>query len=419
MRAREFLMKDAYSFHLDEECLAQTYNVMYQAYAQIFTRLGLHFRAVAADNGAIGGKASHEFHVLAESGEDALAVSNGSEYAANVEMAEALAPADAAPPATLDRALVTTPGQRTIEDVCAFLGVARDRCLKTLLVKGSEGLVALCMRGDHELNEIKAAKLPELPGEVVFADEAEIRAVMGCSPGFLGPVELDAAIPLLVDRSAAVMADFICGANADDAHLKGVNWSRDAVPSRVVDLRKVQAGDPSPDGAGTLEIVRGIEVGHVFQLGQTYAEKMGATVLDEQGKARVMHMGCYGVGVSRIVAAAIEQNHDDRGIRWPAPMAPFQVVLCSIGGNQSEAVRNAAAELYAELQAAGIEVAYDDRGLRPGVMFADLELIGIPHRLVISERGLAQNQIEYRFRAADANELWPLSDALAELQRRM
>ncbi len=418
MRAREFLMKDAYSFHLDEACLAQTYNTMYQAYARIFTRLGLHFRAVQADTGAIGGKASHEFHVLADSGEDALAVSDSSQYAANVEMAEALAPVGPAPQPTAERTTVATPGQRTIEEVCAFLGVAKEGCLKTLLVKGREGLVALCMRGDHELNEVKAAKLAELPSELVFADEAEISRTLGCSPGYLGPVGL-ADIPLLVDRSAAVMADFVCGANADGAHLQGVNWGRDAVPTRVVDLRKVQAGDPSPDGNGTLEIVRGIEVGHVFQLGQTYAEKMGASVLDEQGKARVMYMGCYGIGVSRIVAAAIEQNHDERGIRWPAPMAPFQVVLCSIGGNQSEAVRDAAAALYAQLQAAGMEVAFDDRGLRPGVMFADLELIGIPHRLVISERGLAQGQIEYRFRAADGNEMWPLSDTLNELQRRL
>ncbi len=418
MRAREFLMKDAYSFHLDEICLAQTYNTMYEAYARIFTRLGLHFRAVEADTGAIGGKASHEFHVLADSGEDALAISDSSQYAANVEMAEALAPAAPTPQPSAELTTVATPGQRTIEEVCAFLGVAKESCLKTLLVKGRGGLVALCMRGDHELNEVKAAKLAELPGELVLADEAEIRARLGCGLGYLGPVGLG-DIPLLVDRSAMVMADFVCGANADNAHLQGVNWGRDAVPTRIVDLRKVQAGDPSPDGKGALQIVRGIEVGHVFQLGQTYAEKMGATVLDEQGKARVMHMGCYGIGVSRIVAAAIEQNHDDRGMRWPAPMAPFQVVLCSIGGNQSEAVRDAAASLYAQLQAAGMEVVFDDRGLRPGVMFADLELIGIPHRLVISERGLAQGQIEYRLRAADANEMWSLTDVITELQRRL
>jgi prolyl-tRNA synthetase len=419
MRAREFLMKDAYSFHLDEACLGRTYQRMYDAYAQIFSRLGLHFRAVEADTGAIGGKASHEFHVLADSGEDALAVSDTSEFAANVELAEALAPAQAAPAATESMQKLATPGQRTIDEISTFLAVPAERCLKTLLVQGKKGLVALCLRGDHELNEIKAVKLDELPAEVVFASEADVRAALGCSPGYLGPVGLPAEIPLLVDRSAAVLADFVCGANADEAHLRGVNWNRDALPTRIVDLRKVCAGDPSPDGHGKLEIVRGIEVGHVFQLGQTYAEKMGASVLDEQGKARVMYMGCYGVGVSRIVAAAIEQNHDERGIRWPAPMAPFQVVLCSIGGNQSEQVKAAADSLYSELQQAGIEVAFDDRGLRPGVMFADLELIGIPHRFVISERGLAAGQIEYRHRASSENELWPLAEALTHLRQRI
>ncbi|MCB1636000.1 MAG: proline--tRNA ligase, partial [Xanthomonadales bacterium] len=418
MRAREFLMKDAYSFHLDQDCLGRTYQQMYDAYAAIFTRLGLRFRAVAADSGAIGGKSSHEFHVLADSGEDALAVSDTSDYAANVELAEALAPvAGADGSAVLEK--VATPGQRTIDELCSFLSITPAQCVKTLLLKSSTGLLAVCLRGDHELNEIKLAKLTTFEGEPAFASEAEVREHFACSPGYLGPVGLPARIPLLVDRSAAVLTDFVCGANEDGQHLRGANWHRDVGERQIVDLRKVVAGDPSPDGQGQLQIVRGIEVGHVFQLGQTYAESMSATVLDEQGKARVMYMGCYGVGVSRIVAAAIEQNHDERGIRWPAPMAPFQVVLCCIGANQSPAVAEAAEQLYRAMQSAGIEVALDDRGLRPGVMFADLELIGIPHRLVISERGLAQQQIEYRARSSSENELWPLADALTQLQQRL
>ncbi|MCB1589450.1 MAG: proline--tRNA ligase, partial [Xanthomonadales bacterium] len=364
-------MKDAYSFHLDQDCLGRTYQLMYDAYAAIFTRLGLRFRAVAADTGAIGGKASHEFHVLAESGEDALAVSDTSDYAANVELAEALAPAAGTDGSdTLEK--VATPGQRTIDELCSFLGITPAQCVKTLLLKSSTGLLAVCLRGDHELNEIKLAKLAEFEAEPAFASEAEVREHFACSPGYLGPVGLPAGIPLLVDRSAAVLSDFVCGANEDGQHLRGANWHRDVGERQIVDLRKVVAGDPSPDGQGQLQIVRGIEVGHVFQLGQTYAESMSATVLDEQGKARVMYMGCYGVGVSRIVAAAIEQNHDERGIRWPAPMAPFQVVLCCIGANQSPAVAEAAEQLYRAMQSAGIEVALDDRGLRPGVMFADL-----------------------------------------------
>ncbi|MCE5234276.1 MAG: proline--tRNA ligase [Mizugakiibacter sp.] len=398
MRAREFLMKDAYSFHLTPECLDRTYRVMYDAYARIFTRLGLQFRAVQADTGAIGGSASHEFHVLADSGEDAIAFASGSDYAANVELAEAVAPATPrpAPAAPLER--VATPTQRTIEEVSAFLGVAPAQCVKTLLVRGRDGLVALCVRGDHELNEIKAAKLPELPGESELASEAEILAATGTRPGFIGPVGLPATIPVIVDRSAAALADFVCGGNADGTHCRGANWERDARLTRVADLRKVVAGDPAPDGRGTLSIARGIEVGHVFQLGQKYAEAMGASVLDEQGKARTMYMGCYGIGVSRIVAAAIEQNHDDAGIVWPEAMAPWRVAVCVINPKHDAKVAEAAETLYRELCARGVDAVLDDRGLRPGAMFADIELIGIPHRVVVSERGLAAGAWEYRRR---------------------
>ena len=418
MRAREFLMKDAYSFHLSHECLGKTYQVMYDAYARIFTRLGLRFRAVDADTGAIGGSASHEFHVLADSGEDAIAVSNQSEYAANVEMAEALAVGSAGA-ASAALTLVDTPTQRSIEEISQFLDKPESECLKTLLVQGSEGLVALCLRGDHELNEIKAGKLAELGGATALASEEAIRQQLGCNPGFIGPVGLPADIPVLVDRSAALLSDFVCGANREGAHYVGANWQRDASPTRVVDIRKVVAGDPSPDGQGELELVRGIEVGHVFQLGQKYAEAMGANVLDEQGKARTMYMGCYGIGVSRIVAAAIEQNHDERGICWPGPMAPFQLVLCPIYKKADSPVVDYVNTLYRELRNRGVEVALDDRGLRPGVMFADLELIGVPHRLVIAERGLENDQIEYRQRQATENELWPQAEVLTRILERL
>ncbi|MEO7326040.1 MAG: proline--tRNA ligase [Dokdonella sp.] len=398
MRAREFLMKDAYSFHLSQDCLAREYQKMYDAYGRIFTRLGLNFRAVQADTGAIGGNASHEFQVLADSGEDAIAFSNGSDYAANVEMAEAMAPtaARAAASAALER--VATPTQKTIDEVSAFLKVKPEHCVKTIIVRGREGLVALCVRGDHEINEVKAAKLDELPGESVLADEADIVRTIGTKPGFIGPAGLPDSIPVIVDRSAAVLADFICGGNQDGTHYRGANWERDARVSRIVDIRKVVAGDVSPDGAGTLAIARGIEVGHVFQLGQKYAEAMGATVLDDTGKAQVMQMGCYGIGVSRIVAAAIEQNHDAAGIVWPEPMAPWRVAICPINAAQNAQVREEAERLYDELCARGVEVVLDDRGLRPGPMFADIELIGIPHRVVVSERGLAAGTFEYRRR---------------------
>ena len=404
MRAREFLMKDAYSFHIDEAGLADEYQNMLDTYSRIFTRLGLRFRAVQADSGAIGGNASQEFQVLADSGEDAIAFSSGSDYAANIEKAEALAPAGSRAVPAQDLQRVDTPRAKTIDEVCALLGIAPAQCIKTIMVRGREGLVALCVRGDHEVNEVKAAALEQLPGESVLADESEILRVTGARPGSIGPVGLPESVPIIVDRSAALLSDFVCGGNQDDTHFRGANWLRDARISAIADLRKVVDGDPSPDGCGTLSIARGIEVGHVFQLGQKYAQSMGASVLDDQGKGAVLHMGCYGIGVSRIVAAAIEQNHDDAGIIWPEPMAPWQVVLCPIGSQQSDGVRAETEVLYGDLQALGVDVAMDDRGLRPGAMFADMELIGIPQRVVISERGLAAGSYEYRRRDSAENE---------------
>ncbi|MDF4005337.1 proline--tRNA ligase [Luteibacter sp. PPL552] len=398
MRAREFLMKDAYSFHLTPESLADTYKVMYDAYSRIFTRLGLAFRAVDADTGAIGGSASHEFQVIADSGEDAIAYSDASAYAANIEKAEALAPTDARPAPSAALAKVDTPTQRSIDEVTAFLGVPAARTVKTILVRGREGLVALCVRGDHEVNEVKASHLPDLPDESELASEAEILAATGTQPGFIGPVGLPESIPVIVDRSAAVLADFVCGGNQDGTHYTGANWERDARVTRVADIRKVVEGDPSPDGQGHLRFARGIEVGHVFQLGQKYAEAMGAGVLDEQGKMRTMYMGCYGIGVSRIVAAAIEQRHDDAGMIWTDAMAPWRVAVCVINPKNDPAVTEAAESLYQELGARGIDSVLDDRGLRPGPMFADMELIGIPHRVVVSGRGLDAGTFEYRAR---------------------
>ncbi len=400
MRAREFLMKDAYSFHLTQESLAETYAAMYQAYVRIFTRLGLTFRAVQADTGAIGGNASHEFQVLADSGEDAIAFSDGSDYAANLEKAEALAPAFARPAPVAPLQQVDTPTQKTIADVSGFLKVSPQQCVKTLLVRGRDGLVALCLRGDHEINEVKAGKLAELPDQSVLASEEEILAATGTRPGFIGPVGLPASIPVIVDRDAAVLADFVCGGSADGSHYTGANWDRDARITRIADLRNVVEGDLSPDGNGVLHIARGIEVGHVFQLGQKYAEVFKATVIDEAGKAQLMTMGCYGIGVSRIVAAAIEQRHDDAGILWPEAMAPWRIVVCVINPKNLPEVSAAAEALYQSLCQQGIETALDDRGLRPGGMFADMELIGIPHRVVVSERGLAAGTLEYRAREA-------------------
>jgi prolyl-tRNA synthetase len=416
MRSREFLMKDAYSFHLGQESLAATYQAMYDAYARIFTRLGLRFRAVQADTGAIGGNASHEFQVIADSGEDLITFSDGSDYAANVEKAEALAPTIERPAPSAALARVDTPKQKTIEEVAAFLQVSPEQCVKTLIVRGRDGLVALCLRGDHSFNEVKAGKLPELPDEAVLAGEEEIVAAIGAKPGSIGPVGLPEQIPVIVDRSAAVLADFVCGGNTDGTHYTGANWARDARITRVADIRQVVAGDPSPDGRGTLQIARGIEVGHVFQLGAKYAEALDATVLDDQGKAQVMLMGCYGIGISRIVAAAIEQRHDEAGIRWPEAMAPWRVAVCVINPKGLPEVTDAAEALYAQLTRRGIEVVLDDRGLRPGAMFADMELIGIPHRVVVSERGVAAGTLEYRARdaaesrAVTADELFALLD---------
>lgn len=404
MRAREFLMKDAYSFHLTPECMARTYEVMYAAYARIFERLGLKFRAVQADTGAIGGNASHEFHVLADSGEDAIAFSDASNYAANVEMAEALAPS--APRAAASEALtdVATPTQKTCEAVAALLGVPLQRMVKSVAVIGERGFVLVLVRGDHTVNEIKLAKLPGL-ADYRLANESEIVAHLGCEPGFLGPVAPQQPVFVIADRTVAAMADFVVGANRSGFHLRGVNWGRDLPePALIADVRNVMAGDPSPDGRGTLAIARGIEVGHVFQLGQNYAESMQATVLDETGKACVMYMGCYGIGVSRIVAASIEQNFDEAGIRWPEPMAPWRVAVCVINPRNDAAVDAAATALYEELSAAGIETVLDDRGLRAGAMFADIELIGIPHRVVVSERGVTAGTFEYRSRAGGENE---------------
>ena len=408
MRAREFLMKDAYSFHLDDRDLDRQYRVMYDAYGRIFTRLGLGFRAVFADTGAIGGSASHEFHVLADSGEDAIAFSDGSDYAANVELAEALAPGDR-PAATEPMRTVDTPSQKTCEDVAALMGIALSRTVKSIAVMGQDEagapqFVLALVRGDHAVNEIKLSKVAGL-ADFRLATETEIADHLGSQPGFLGPVNPKRPIRVVADRSVAAMADFVVGANVPGQHLAGVNWDRDLPePDAVADIRNVVAGDASPDGRGTLGIARGIEVGHVFQLGRKYAEAMKCTVLDETGKAAVPAMGCYGIGVSRIVAAAIEQNHDDAGIRWPMAMAPWQAVVCVINPKNDPAVTAAAEALYRDLNAAGVETALDDRGLRPGAMFADIELIGVPHRVVVSGRGLEAGTFEYRRRDASESE---------------
>jgi prolyl-tRNA synthetase len=419
MRAREFLMKDAYSFHADAASLQQTYEVMHAAYSRIFRRCGLEFRAVHADTGSIGGSASHEFHVLADSGEDAIAFSDASGYAANVELAEALAPAGARPAPEAALAVIDTPGQHTIEEVSAFLGVPARRTAKTLIVEGAEPgrAVALVLRGDHELNAVKAAKLPGVADPLRLAGEQAVRDATGCAPGSVGPVGL--SIPVIVDRAAAALADFVCGANRDGRHLTGVNWGRDLPEPEVADLRNVVAGDPSPDGNGTLVIARGIEVGHIFQLGTKYSEAMKAAVLDEQGRSLTMIMGCYGIGVSRVVGAAIEQHHDDRGIAWPLALAPFQVALIPMQYHRSHRVREATEQLYAELVAAGVEVLLDDRDARPGVMFADAELIGIPHRVVVGERGLDAGEVEYRGRKDADNTMLPREDIVTFLRERI
>jgi prolyl-tRNA synthetase len=417
MRAREFLMKDAYSFHIDQASLQQTYDLMFDTYSRIFDRFGLKYRPVAADTGSIGGAASHEFHVLAESGEDAIAFSDGSDFASNVELAEAICN-DQRPAPGADMQNVPTPGKHTIEEITGFLKVPANKVLKTLIAESEDGgLVALVVRGDHELNAIKAEKLSEVFSPFRMAENAEIRKQLGCDIGSIGPVGLD--IPVFVDRAAAAVSDFVCGANQNGHHLTGVNWGRDLAEPTVVDIRNVVDGDPSPDGKGTLSIVRGIEVGHIFQLGDKYSSALQASVLDDNGKSVVTTMGCYGIGVSRVVAAAIEQNNDDAGIIWPRAIAPFELVICPINYGKSEEVTQAADNFYKECLEAGIDVLLDDRGLRPGAMFSDMELIGIPHRVVFSDRGLKQSQCEYRARTDDASRDIPHAGLLAFIQQQL
>ncbi len=437
MRAREFLMKDAYSFHADEISLQETYERMYQAYSRIFERCGLDFRAVRADTGSIGGNASHEFHVLADSGEDAIAFSTSGDFAANVELAEALAPAAGrtAPSEALRE--TETPGQESIEQVSNFLGIPPEKIVRTIIFSGPNGPVALLVRGDHRLNEVKASKLASVGAPLIWATEAEIAdAISGARmayaeadirlfesqteklvreegrreakrdayerlAGSLGPVGLK--IPIIADRAVVAMSDFVCGANKEGKHLMGVNWDRDLPLPEVADIRNVVEGDPSPDGKGTLTIARGIEVGHIFQLGRKYSSAMNAGVLDEQGRTVIMTMGCYGIGVSRVVAAAIEQHHDERGICWPAPIAPFHVALLPMKMDRSHRVREATERLYGDMHAAGIEVLLDNRDVRPGFMFADMELVGIPHRVVVGEKGLDEGKVEYRGRRDSEN----------------
>lgn len=419
MRAREFLMKDAYSFHLDQDSLQQTYDDMFTAYSRIFDRIGLNFRPVQADTGSIGGNASHEFHVLASSGEDAIAFSDSSDYAANVELAEAVAPQGSRPVPSATMASVNTPKQHTIEEVSAFLNVPVEQCLKTLIVEGSEkgSVVALVLRGDHDLNEIKAEKHPAVAAPLTFATPEQVTSACGANIGSIGPVGL--TIPVIVDRAAAHVADFVCGANVNEQHLTGVNWDRDLVEPETADLRNVVVGDVSPDGKGTLDIARGIEVGHIFQLGDNYSKKLNANVLADTGKSQILTMGCYGIGVSRVVAAAIEQNNDDRGIIWPLAIAPFEVVIVPVNAHKSIRVREAAEKVYEQLIDAGFDVLLDDRGLRPGVAFADMELIGIPHRLILGERGLDNDLIEYKRRADGEGDEFALSDVVAQLKQRM
>ncbi|MBB3047386.1 prolyl-tRNA synthetase [Litorivivens lipolytica] len=422
MRSREFIMKDAYSFHLDQDSLVRTYDVMYQTYSAIFNRIGLDFRPVIADNGSIGGTGSHEFHVLADSGEDDIAFSDSSDYAANIEMAEAVQLGERGV-ATADLEKVATPNAKTIEEVCKTLSVDPKQTVKTLLVYGvneegeREGLVALVLRGDHQLNEIKAEKQPAVYAPLTMASDEDIKKALGCSAGSIGPVGMK--LTVIVDRSASALTDFVCGANEDGFHYTGANWERDAECATVADIRNVVEGDPSPDGKGNLLIKRGIEVGHIFQLGDKYSKALNAKVLDESGKESVVTMGCYGIGVTRVVAAAIEQNHDAQGIIWPESIAPFQLALVPMNMQKSERVKETAEKLYQELTAAGIDVLMDDRNERPGVKFADIELMGIPHRIVIGDRGLDNGTLEYRHRRAENNEDISLDDVVSFIQSKL
>ena len=425
MRTREFCMKDAYSFHLDGTSLQQTYDLMYQTYSAIFDRTGLIYRAVLADTGSIGGSHSHEFHVLADSGEDAIVFSTESDYAANIEKATALTATETVAPGSAEMIDLATPGVHTINDLCEFVGTSADKTLKALIVSGEDDegktqLYGLMLRGDHELNEVKAQRALRLNSEITFATEEQIKSTLNCSPGSIGPVNLN--LPILVDPSAAQLTDFVCGANRDGYHLTGVNWPRDCGEYTIADIRNVVAGDISPDGKGVLEIKRGIEVGHIFQLGTKYSEAMNATVLDENGKEQVMSMGCYGIGVSRIVAAAIEQNHDDNGIIWPEAIAPFQIAIVPINMHKSELVAETCEALYNKLVSAGYEVLFmDEAKARLGGMLADIELIGIPHRIVIGDRGLADGTVEYRNRLEPENQhiaMDKLDEFIAETVRK-
>jgi len=418
MRAREFIMKDAYSFHTDEASLQEGYRTMYDAYTRIFTRTGLVFRAVRADSGAIGGDVSQEFHVIADSGEDAIVFSDGDDYAANLEAAVALPPTVPRPAPKEELKKVSTPGAKTIEDLSRFLQIEPSRCIKTLIVEGTDDtVVALVIRGDHELNAVKAQKLPGVVSPLKMATAESVRNATGTEPGYIGVIGLRSKV--YADHSALALADFVSGANEKDMHYTGTNWERDAPSPIAADIRNVVEGDPSPSGKGHLKTTRGIEVGHIFQLGQKYSTPMKASVLDEAGKDVTLHMGCYGIGVTRIVAAAIEQNHDEKGIIWPEPIAPYEVVLVPLNQHKSPRVREVADRLYAELTAAGIEVLYDDRDARPGVKFADAELIGIPHRLVVGERGLDAGKLEYRGRRDTESTEFPVDNAVEFIRSRM
>ncbi|MEX2576165.1 MAG: proline--tRNA ligase [Halofilum sp. (in: g-proteobacteria)] len=417
MRAREFVMKDAYSFDVSPAGMQASYDTMYAAYQRIFDRLGLRYRAVEADTGAIGGSQSMEFHVLASSGEDAIAYSDTGDYAANVELARAAAAETPRPAPNETLRAVDTPDVHTMDDLAGFLDVPLERCVKTLLVEGSEGgLVALVLRGDHQLNAIKAERLEAVAAPLTMASDERIRQIAGAGAGSLGPVGLD--VPVIADHAALPLADFVCGANRDGQHYTGTNWARDRPDPEAADLREVIAGDPAPDG-GTLDIVRGIEVGHIFQLGTKYSEALDAQVLDEEGRPITLYMGCYGIGVSRLVAAAIEQGHDERGIIWPTAIAPFEIALVGINQQKSQRVREAADELYEALRAAGVDVFYDDRDARPGFKFADLDLLGIPHRVVLSDKGLDAGTAEYKRRAAAEAEDVPLAGLVAQLAERI
>lgn len=420
MRSREFIMKDAYSFHTTQESLQATYDVMYQVYSNIFRRLGLDFRAVQADTGSIGGSASHEFQVLASSGEDDVVFSTESDFAANIELAEAIAIGERQAP-TAEMCLVDTPNAKTIAELVEQFNLPIEKTVKTLIVKGADEnqpLVALIIRGDHELNEIKAQKHPLVADPLEFADETEIKAKIGAGVGSLGAVNLN--IPAIIDRTVALMSDFSCGANIDGKHYFNVNWVRDVAMPEVFDLRNVVEGDPSPDGKGTLQIKRGIEVGHIFQLGKKYSEAMKATVQGEDGKPLVMTMGCYGIGVTRVVASAIEQHHDERGIIWPSDeIAPFTVAIVPMNMHKSEAVQKYAEELYRTLQSQGVDVIFDDRKERPGVMFADMELIGVPHMVVIGEKNLENGEIEYKNRRTGEKEMISKDQLLSVLNEKL